>query len=248
MRHIIIGDVHGCLDELKELISKLSINSTDTLYFIGDLIDRGPDSPGVVKYVHSLATQNKLVLILGNHEEKFLRYVIQKKFKKISIKNKSIIENFETILNKIDFEDIKFLSNSYINYNITSLNICLLHGGIPKNNRIDLTFNNKYSPELLKSDKHFELIFKTRFLDKNGLFVSADNNDPNRVFWADLYDGRYGKVIFGHHAMISDNPFEFKNAINVDTGCVFGGYLSACVINLNSSYEFMSIKSKNINN
>jgi hypothetical protein len=44
--------------------------------------------------------------------------------------------------------------------------------------------------------------------------------------------------------MISDKPIEFKNAINVDTGCVFGGYLSACIINQNSSYEFLSIKSK----
>lgn len=248
MRHIIIGDVHGCLDELKELITKLSINSSDTLYFIGDLIDRGPDSSGVVKYVHSLATQYNLILILGNHEEKFLRYVIQKKSKKILIKNSSKIAEFELLLKNIDLEDLKFLSNSYINYNIKSFDICLLHGGIPKNNRIDLTFNNKYSHELLKSDRHFELIFKTRYLDENGLFVSADNNDSNRVFWADLYDGRYGMVIFGHHAMLSDKPFEFKNAINVDTGCVFGGYLSACVINQNSNYEFISIKSKIINN
>jgi serine/threonine protein phosphatase 1 len=244
MRHIIIGDVHGCLEELKELITKISIDSTDILYFIGDLIDRGPDSSGVVKYVHSLSTQNNLILILGNHEEKFLRYVIQKKSKKILKKNSSKIEEFELLLKNIDKDDLKFLSNSYINYNISSFNICLLHAGIPENSRIDLSFNNKYSPELLKSDKHFELIFKTRFLDENGLFISADNNDPNRVFWADSYDGRYGKIIFGHHAMISDKPIEFKNAINVDTGCVFGGYLSACITNQISSYEFISIKSK----
>ena len=75
MRHIIIGDIHGCIDELKMLIQKLELQQDDHLYFIGDLIDRGPDSVGVVKYVKALSEDYAVVLILGNHEEKFLRYL-----------------------------------------------------------------------------------------------------------------------------------------------------------------------------
>lgn len=78
MRNIIIGDVHGCLDELKELINKLELSSADHLFFIGDLIDKGPDSVGVVKYVYELSKLYSTVLILGNHEEKFLRFLYNK--------------------------------------------------------------------------------------------------------------------------------------------------------------------------
>jgi len=45
MRHIIIGDIHGCLSELMTMIQDLNLDADDKLYFIGDLIDRGPDLP-----------------------------------------------------------------------------------------------------------------------------------------------------------------------------------------------------------
>ena len=77
-RKIIIGDIHGCIDELKSLVSKIAITSNDELFFIGDLIDKGPDSVAVVKYVYALSKKNKTILILGNHEEKFLRYLHNK--------------------------------------------------------------------------------------------------------------------------------------------------------------------------
>jgi predicted MPP superfamily phosphohydrolase len=65
MRHIIIGDVHGCINELKSLIEKLQLEAEDKLYFIGDLIDKGPDSVGVVKFVRELSKRYPLILILG---------------------------------------------------------------------------------------------------------------------------------------------------------------------------------------
>lgn len=71
----IIGDVHGCIDELQELIQQLAPASDDQLIFIGDLIDRGPDSSAVVRQVVQWSKQLNVKLILGNHEEKFLRYV-----------------------------------------------------------------------------------------------------------------------------------------------------------------------------
>jgi len=71
----IIGDVHGCIDELQELIQQLAPGAYDQLIFIGDLIDRGPDSSGVVRQVVQWSKQLNVKLILGNHEEKFLRYV-----------------------------------------------------------------------------------------------------------------------------------------------------------------------------
>ena len=54
-RHIIIGDVHGCNHELNSLINKIELTVADKLYFIGDLIDKGPDSFGVIQTVYNLA-------------------------------------------------------------------------------------------------------------------------------------------------------------------------------------------------
>jgi len=192
MRHIIIGDIHGCIDELKLLIQKLELQQDDHLYFIGDLIDRGPDSPGVVKYARTLSEKYQVVLILGNHEEKFLRYLHNKAHDFYAMKNMKGIEEFDKLILQLDEADIKFLSSAYINYNISSQNICLVHGGIPGNNKINLSINHQFSHEILKSKKGFELILKTRYLDESGNFISLGQENEKSVFWADRYDGKYG--------------------------------------------------------
>jgi len=244
MRHIVIGDIHGCIDELKLLIQKLELQQDDHLYFIGDLIDRGLDSAGVVKYVKALSEEFPVVLILGNHEEKFLRYLNHKQFNVSAIKNMMGTETFDELIHQLDEDDIKFLSSAFINYNIPSENICMVHGGITGNNKIDLLINHPYTHDLIKSKKGFELLLKTRFLDEFGNFISLGQENEKSVFWSELYDGKYGKVIFGHHAIVNEMPKEFPHAINIDTGCVFGGWLNACVVESNQ-IKYINIKSKN---
>jgi len=75
-RQIIIGDVHSCQSELKELIRKLQLAADDHLVFVGDLINKGPDSAGVLNLVHWIG-RNVCACdsVMGNHEEKFIRYV-----------------------------------------------------------------------------------------------------------------------------------------------------------------------------
>jgi hypothetical protein len=230
MRHIIIGDVHGCLPELQELINTIFLKTDDRLYFIGDLIDRGPDSAGVVSYVRRLAETMNVVLILGNHEEKFLRYLHHKKNNDPALKQMKDTEQFRQLSDQLVHEDIQFLQTAYLNYHISETNICLLHGGIPGTNKVDLSVSYLYDIHLFKSVKGTELILKTRFLDESGNFVSFDKENERSVFWAETYDGRYGKVIFGHHAVLSENPQEYPHAVNIDTACVYGGWLNACLI------------------
>ena len=70
-RIIAIGDIHGCSTELSELLNLLSITDEDHIVFLGDLINRGPDSRGVLDIVHNI--KNK-TLILGNHELRLLKF------------------------------------------------------------------------------------------------------------------------------------------------------------------------------
>ncbi len=70
-RTIILGDIHGCLDELKDLLAKIQVRPTDQLISLGDLICKGPNSRGVLDW--AMKTKN-LRCILGNHELRYLLY------------------------------------------------------------------------------------------------------------------------------------------------------------------------------
>ena len=75
MRTIVIGDVHGCADALRAVLEKTAPAPEDTLVFLGDLFDRGPDSWEVFRTVRQLAEDrgNRFVLLRGNHEDYLLQ-------------------------------------------------------------------------------------------------------------------------------------------------------------------------------
>ena len=78
MGRYVIGDVHGCIVELRHLIDALPLVDGDTVVFLGDYVDRGPDSHGVVSYLLSLQARHKtidFVFLKGNHEDMFLSYL-----------------------------------------------------------------------------------------------------------------------------------------------------------------------------
>src|SRR5262245_13321258 len=74
-RVIAIGDIHGCAVALRKLIEVLAPEPDDTLVVLGDCVDRGPDSRGVIEQLLALREDCQLVPILGNHEEMMLNYI-----------------------------------------------------------------------------------------------------------------------------------------------------------------------------
>jgi len=78
MSRYVIGDIHGCVDELRRLVEALPLRSGDSLIFLGDYIDRGPDSAGVVAYLITLQSELRdvsFVFLRGNHEDMLLSYL-----------------------------------------------------------------------------------------------------------------------------------------------------------------------------
>src|SRR5262245_35246812 len=67
-RTIIVGDVHGCSRELDQLLAKLGPGAADTILFVGDLLNKGPDSTGVLRRVRELGARTAL----GNHEQRLI--------------------------------------------------------------------------------------------------------------------------------------------------------------------------------
>lgn len=72
-RVIAIGDIHGCHDMLTTLLQAITLTQDDTLIFLGDLIDRGADSKGVIETIRHYENKCTVIRILGNHEEMMLR-------------------------------------------------------------------------------------------------------------------------------------------------------------------------------
>ncbi len=74
-RRFVISDIHGCRNTLVELVNKIGLQFDDALFFLGDYIDRGPDSKGVLDFIINLKKQNYNVFtIRGNHEQDFLEF------------------------------------------------------------------------------------------------------------------------------------------------------------------------------
>ncbi|MDE0355125.1 MAG: metallophosphoesterase family protein [Deltaproteobacteria bacterium] len=77
MKCYVVGDIHGCLSELASLVESLPLEHGDTVVFLGDYIDRGPDSKGVIDYLADLRgrDEHQTVFLKGNHEDMMLSYM-----------------------------------------------------------------------------------------------------------------------------------------------------------------------------
>jgi serine/threonine protein phosphatase 1 len=242
-RTIIIGDVHGCVDELDELLGLLSPEPTDRLVFIGDLIDRGPDSAGAVKRFFELAHSHGAQLVLGNHEEKFLRYLHHLETNSGLEKQMKSTEEFPGLLEKLSEAELQGLRQAYYALHLEDLGVLLVHGGTLPRVKFPFPATYRYGEH---SPKHFpglELMNKVRFWDPLGNFVGLGTEKPLDRYWAETYGGAFGHVVFGHQPFLQDRPKVFAHATGIDTGCVFGGWLSALVWE-NGSSRSVHVKAK----
>jgi serine/threonine protein phosphatase 1 len=240
-RLIFIGDVHGCIQELNILIDKLLLRQQDQLIFIGDLIDKGPDSVAVVRRFFELKNFCKTSLILGNHEEKFLRY--HKHLETGTGKEKDMkgTDEFPNLCQNLSAVQITGLKAAYYSMHFPENSLVALHGGLGSMLHCDFPKNYKYSVHSPKEFKGLDLITKTRYLNPAGKFVTLGEEKEEDKFWAETYDGKFGKVVFGHQPFLQESPMIFPYAFGIDTGCVFGGWLTAMVVE-NENISFVHVK------
>src|SRR5690606_34883114 len=118
-RTIVVGDIHGCIDELKELLNKISYNkNNDRLILLGDLIDRGPNSVGTVEF----ARKNNIESVLGNHEFKLLKWY--------SANNKSNLNYKHLHYKEYSIEDIQYIQKMKNYIYLEDQNTVIVHAGL----------------------------------------------------------------------------------------------------------------------
>lgn len=248
-RHIFIGDVHGMDRELGALLARLEPRVGDVLVFLGDLVDKGPEPAEVVGRVRALAETAPfdVILLEGNHENKHRRYrrnltVRPGVAAEQATRNPELVRLTETL----GAEDIAFLDRALPFYRADAVAMLLVHGGIPGNMT---TFPEEVSElDALsgKARRRFEKILRTRFLDAaTGEAVALDHEKPGDPFWADVYDGRFGHVVFGHQPFFG-GPAYFPHATGIDTGAVHGGELTAMVCRPGAAPDFIAVKAREI--
>ena len=228
---LIIGDVHGCIDELLELMQQLAPSANDHIIFIGDLIDRGPDSIGVLRQVVQWSKHFHVQLVLGNHEEKFLRYLHHINDSSGFEKEMKGIDKFPDLLSGLNDDELLFLQHAHYSLHLPDLNVLLVHAGVMPRLAIPLPASYRYNMDLSAHQKKtLGLLNKTRYLNSVGEFTVLKQESPEDLFWAEMYDGQWGHIYFGHQPFFQPEPKRFLHATGIDTGCVFGGWLSAVEI------------------
>jgi len=240
---VVISDVHGCIDELDELLKIISYNKSKMrLIFVGDLVDRGPDSIGVVRRVQELGAE----CVLGNHEDKHIRWRKHENIKKVTGKpnpmNK-ISRDKRHINDQLTDDDIDWMRSFPIFIDL-GCGLYVVHGGCV--------------PGIPFSEQRISNLLRARYINEDGNPVSLTSDKkqpPNTEYWAKLWRGPES-IIYGHNVNSESGPridtHETSICFGIDTGCCFGGNLTAMIIHTNRGnypdkvIEFASVMANEI--
>ena len=220
----IVGDIHGCFDELRELMRLLgyeigraasgdwSVTPPSTsrtprkVVFLGDLVDRGPNSPDVLRLVMGMVAAGTALCVPGNHDVKLLRKLRGKNVQ-ITHGLAQTIEQLASQPPEFALQVEQFIDKLTGHYVLDDGRLVVAHAGMKE------SMQGRASG----ASREFALYGETTGeTDDFGL--------PVRYNWAAEYRGR-AKVVYGHTPV--PTPEWLNQTINIDTGCVFGGKLSA---------------------
>ncbi len=199
-RLLAIGDIHGCNGLLKQLLSRVAFDPlTDTLVFVGDYLDRGPDVRGVIETLIALKENSPNVICLkGNHEQMFLDYYREGRGEELFLFNSgmSTLDSYGLTIAQarkgsgFPEEHLRFLASLPLSHETEAY--FFVHGGL--------------RPGVPRSEQS----------PADLLWIRYEFIDSDRDF------GR--TVVFGHTPF--PEPLIEKNKIGIDTGAVYGGRLT----------------------
>ncbi|MER5223281.1 polynucleotide kinase-phosphatase [Streptomyces flaveus] len=207
----IIGDIHGCASELESLLGKLGYvdgvhPEGRTAVFVGDLVDRGPDSPGVLRRVMAMVASGDALCVPGNHENKYGRHLKGRKVQHTHGLAETI-EQMEGQSEEFKKQVREFIDGLVSHYVLDGGRLVVCHAGLPEK------YHGRTSGRVRSHALYGDTTGET---DEFGL--------PVRYPWAEEYRGR-AAVVYGHTPV--PTATWLNNTICLDTGAVFGGKLSA---------------------
>lgn len=234
-RTIIVGDVHGCLEEFQDLLDLVSYEQgTDRLIQVGDLMDRGPDPAGCVHF----ARQQGVELVRGNHEDKHCRW---RKHEATRGAKKNPVQGINGVRAEqnlqLSDEDMQWLASRPMMVEVNQ-SLIVVHAGL--------------EPAFSLAGQS-SAVMRVRYVDADGEMVGIDpvtkQQPEGSRYWAPLWRGPQS-VVYGHAVHSLDTPrvdrFEGGACYGIDTGCVYGGHLTALVVVDGQEPEFAQVKARQV--
>jgi polynucleotide kinase-phosphatase len=217
----VVGDVHGCAAELRALLEKLGwvLRLDDagravdahhpagrTAVFVGDLVDRGPDTPGVLRLVMGMVASGTALCVSGNHEAKLVRAL---KGANVQVRHglAESLTQLEAAGEPFRSDALAFMDRLISHYVLDDGRLVVAHAGLKE------SYHGRSSARVRSFALYGDTTGET---DEYGL--------PVRYPWAREYRGR-ATVVYGHTPVVE--PEWVNNTICLDTGAVFGGRLTA---------------------
>ncbi len=214
-RTFIVGDVHGCIEELDRLIARLRLGRGDRIVFVGDLVAKGPRSKAVVERARELGA----VTVRGNHEAHVLAFrralLDGSPLPKVGRSHREVVESLED-------EDWAYLEAMPLYCELPEERAIVVHAGLAPG-----------VPLAMQSPEH---LLNMRSIRPDGSISSRlEEGTP----WAARWMGPE-RVFFGHDAVrgLQLHP----HAIGLDTGCVYGGELTAVELPSMQRYSVPAVR------
>jgi Calcineurin-like phosphoesterase len=201
-RTVIVGDVHGCREEVERLLELLRFVESDALYFVGDLLSRGPDPEGVL----ALVRRTKARSIRGNHDDALIQW---RSADRAGDPSAHISRSNRALADQLEAEDWELLESLPLWIDLPEHEVRLVHAGV--------------IPGVPMEKQPHEALLSMRYLGPDGEPIEKGGT----VLWGTLYVGP-PHVVFGHNAQ--PEPQLHAWATGIDTGAVYGDCLTALVL------------------
>lgn len=221
MRTLVIGDIHGCLVEFRELLAKVGFRQgADRLVLVGDLMDRGPFPVECVRFARELGAE----CVLGNHEESHTRYRKHEATRATTGK-KNPMKPFTEIRAKqsmaLTDEDLAWFSELPPILEIAP-NLLVVHAGLEP---------------AFPAYQQSSAVIRVRYIDAAGEMVGYEEGSleqpADTVYWSTRWTGPES-VIYGHAVHSFEDPkvdaFIGGACYGIDTGVCFGGRLTSAIV------------------
>jgi len=211
----VIGDIHGGLKALKQVLDRAAVTPNDKIIFLGDYVDGWSDTANLIDYLIDLQTTQDCVFMMGNHEEMVLKWLKNEEDNELwrFHGGQSTVDIYELVSDEKKQKHIAFLSELK-EYYIDDENRLFVHAGFSNLKGVGSEF------------------FRPLFWWDRTLWETAMSFDEKIELSDPRYPSRlklYSEIFIGHTAVTRFNqttPMNFANVWNIDTGAAFTGKLT----------------------
>jgi predicted phosphodiesterase len=219
-RHIFIGDIHGCYDELIELLAAAAVTADDVVVALGDLTRKGPAPDRCVE----LWIERGYAAVLGNNDATMLERAGRWTSRLVSGASD------RRILRRADLLDAIRSWPLYLDFE--QLGVVAVHAGVLPN-------SDRFSPELVPREAALEL----RYIRSTGSWRMVPRGEEKKgdPFWAEVWNGDR-TIVYGHTPQ--RKPKIDRKAIGIDTGCVYGGKLTAAIFEGRDNWRLIDVPAR----